>query len=131
MTTYKPAKVVYIMIILYTIIPLKNIFLALLMKVSIFPNRRSEAFLNLPLGSITHGKDKLQTNKQDTGISQDDEDDVGYSMSERIYLWIRNSQCNEVEGDIEVGLRRKNYISVLQVSETEVIGYFNLQERKM
>lgn len=101
------------------------------MKVSIFPNRRSEAFLNLPLGSITHGKDKLQTNKQDTGISQDDEDDVGYSMSERIYLWIRNSQCNEVEGDIEVGLRRKNYISVLQVSETEVIGYFNLQERKM
>lgn len=61
------------------------------MNVSIFPNRWSEAIINLPLGSITHGKDKLKADKQDTGISQDDENDVGYSMSERIYLWIRNS----------------------------------------
>jgi len=56
------------------------------------------------LGSVAHGKNKLNTDEEDTGVPEDEEDVFGNVVAKGVEFWISETSSNEVEGEVEVGL---------------------------
>jgi len=49
------------------------------------------------LGSVAHGKNKLNTDEEDTGVPEDEEDVFGNVVAKGVEFWISETSSNEVE----------------------------------
>jgi hypothetical protein len=81
---------------------------------------------SLPLRPISHRQDKLYTDQEDAGKTEDDKKVESDVMSERVDEWIRERTGNKVEGEVEVGL-----LKLCQQEKIDLDTLPNLQERRM
>lgn len=62
--------------------------------------------MDSPLRSVTQRDNELQTHNQNTSIAQNNEDVFAHVVTKRIKLLISQRTSNEVESEVEIGLRK-------------------------